>query len=83
LVDEEAMIQALEEGRIAGAGLDVFWSEPPVVRDAFVPAALRRMDNVVLTPHNGGATWTHRGQQMLAIADAIVEDIVRRESQSS
>jgi phosphoglycerate dehydrogenase-like enzyme len=83
LVDEDAMVQALDEGRIAGAGLDVFWNEPPVVRDALIPAALRRMDNVVLTPHNGGATWTHREQQMLAIAEAIVEDIVRRESEMS
>jgi glyoxylate reductase len=36
------------------------------------------MDNVVLTPHNGGATWDSRGRQTLAIADAIVSDIIRR-----
>jgi len=78
LVDEPAMIRALQEGTIAGAGLDVYWNEPPVVVDPYIPEALRKMDNVVLTPHNGGATWDSRGRQTLAIADAIVNDIVRR-----
>lgn len=78
LVDEDAMIRALAEGRIAGAGLDVFWDEPPVVHDAHIPETLRKMDNVVLAPHNGGATWTSRGRQTLAIADAIVADILAR-----
>jgi glyoxylate reductase len=76
LVDEEAMIRALQDGTIAGAGLDVFWNEPPVVHDAYIPEALRKMDNVVLAPHNGGATWASRGRQTLAIANAIVEDIL-------
>jgi lactate dehydrogenase-like 2-hydroxyacid dehydrogenase len=78
LVDEEAMIRALQQGTIAGAGLDVYWNEPPVVHDAYIPEALRKMDNVVLAPHNGGATWDSRGRQTLAIANAIVEDIIRR-----
>jgi glyoxylate reductase len=78
LVDEEAMIDALQRKVIAGAGLEVFWNEPPVVQDAYIPEALRKMDNVVLTPHNGGATWESRGRQTLAIADVIVEDILKR-----
>jgi glyoxylate reductase len=78
LIDEDALINALQAGLIAGAGLDVYWNEPPTVFDAYIPKALRDMDNVVLTPHNGGATWDSRGAQTLAIADAIVEDIVRR-----
>jgi phosphoglycerate dehydrogenase-like enzyme len=48
LVDEQALISALEERRIAGAGLDVFWTEP-LPKDHIV----RRLDNVVLTPHLG------------------------------
>jgi lactate dehydrogenase-like 2-hydroxyacid dehydrogenase len=50
IVDEEALVAALREGRIAGAGLDVFRDEPRV------PEALRRLDNVVLTPHMGSTT---------------------------
>lgn len=78
LVDEDAMIKALRQGTIAGAGLDVFWHESPVVHDAYIPEALRKMDNVVLVPHNGGATWDSRGRQTLAIANAIVDDIIGR-----
>ena len=48
LIDEQALISALQERRIAGAGLDVFWTEP-LPRDHIV----RRLDNVVLTPHLG------------------------------
>jgi lactate dehydrogenase-like 2-hydroxyacid dehydrogenase len=72
LVDEPALIRALRSGAIAGAGLDVFWDEPPVVHDPLVPAELRRLDNVVLAPHNGGATWDSRGIQTLSMADALV-----------
>ena len=52
VVDEAALIDALREGRIAGAGLDVFEQEP-VDRDN----PLLRMDNVVVTPHSAGTTW--------------------------
>lgn len=79
LVDEEAMTEVLEEGRIAGAALEVFWNEPPVVQDAYIPTRLRKLDNVILQPHNGGATWDSRGRQTLAIADAIVADIKARQ----
>lgn len=51
VVDERALIKALEEGRIKGAALDVFEKEPP---DETNP--LMRMENVVLTPH--AVCWT-------------------------
>ena len=50
VVDEAALIEALRNNVIAGAGLDVFANEPNV------PEALRHMPNVVLTPHIGSAT---------------------------
>jgi len=52
VVDETALINALEEGLIAAAGLDVFEKEPV---DPDNP--LLRMDNVVATPHMAGTTW--------------------------
>lgn len=52
IVDEEALIEALQEGKIAGAGLDVFEKEPV---DPDNP--LLQMDNVVVTPHVAGTTW--------------------------
>lgn len=50
IVEEAAFIGALKSGRIAGAGLDVYWDEPRV------PAALLEMENVVLVPHIGSST---------------------------
>ena len=52
VVDEAALIEALQEGRIAGAGLDVFEQEPV---DPGNP--LLAMDNVLVTPHSAGTTW--------------------------
>lgn len=66
LVDEEALIAALESHRIAGAGLDVFAEEPDV------PYALRRMNHVVLAPHQGSATREGRAA-MAAMVIANLE----------
>ncbi len=49
-LDQAALVAALAEGRIAGAGLDVFANEPEV------PEALRALENVTLLPHLGSAT---------------------------
>jgi lactate dehydrogenase-like 2-hydroxyacid dehydrogenase len=64
VIDETALIAALRDKTIAGAGLDVFEAEPNV------PQALREMDNVVLTPHIGSATsQTRRAMAELAFAN--------------
>jgi hydroxypyruvate reductase len=64
VVDEAALIDALQNKAIAGAALDVFENEP------HVPAALRAMNNVVLTPHVASATWqTRRAMADLAFGN--------------
>lgn len=65
LVDEEALIEALSNGTIAGAALDVFAQEP------HVPEALRTQDNVVLLPHVGSATHKTRA----AMGDLVVKNL--------
>jgi D-3-phosphoglycerate dehydrogenase / 2-oxoglutarate reductase len=51
VVDERALVDALRSGRLAGAGLDVLWAEPPAKDHP-----LFAMDNVVLTPHYASST---------------------------
>lgn len=64
VMDEQALIEALEQGVIAGAALDVFEDEPNV------PERLRVLPNVVLTPHVGSATHqTRRAMADLAFAN--------------
>ena len=58
VVDEQQMVEALKDGRLGAAGLDVFEDEPNV------PEALFEMDNVVLTPHIGSATVETRDAMM-------------------
>jgi len=67
LVDEDALVAALRERRIAGAALDVFVDEP-------VPYdhPLLSLDNVILTPHIGGGTGGARVNQMSDVLDNIV-----------
>lgn len=68
VIDEKALINALESGEIAGAGLDVFESEPT---DFANP--LLQMDNVIVTPHCG---W-YSEESKVAIRQQLTEDIVR------
>ena len=66
IVDETALVEALESGRIAGAGLDVYEQEPAV------SPQLLQMPNVVLLPHIGSATTeTRTAMAMLAVENVI------------
>ena len=66
VVDETALIAALEDGEIAGAGLDVYEFEPRV------PAALIALQNVVLLPHLGTAALEVRTAMGLMAADNLL-----------
>ena len=68
VVDTEALVKALQEGWIAGAGLDVFEEEP-------LPAdhPLTKLDNVVLTPHIGASTVEAQMRAGVQVAEQIVE----------
>jgi glyoxylate reductase len=66
IVDEAALVAALRDGQIAGAGLDVFEKEPSV------HPGLLELDNVVLVPHLGSATVeTRTAMAMLAADNAL------------
>src|SRR5882757_3451692 len=64
VIDQDALVKALEDKTIAGAGLDVYAKEP------HAPDALTAFPNVVLTPHIGGHTLeSHTGMQDCVIAN--------------
>lgn len=73
VVDEQAMIEALRNGTIRGAGLDVFAQEP-------LPAdsPLLQLENVVLVPHIGSATAATRFDMAMLAAQNLVEGVCGR-----
>jgi D-3-phosphoglycerate dehydrogenase len=64
VVEESDLIQALREGEIAGAGLDVFEEEPLSLDNP-----LLEMDNVILTPHMGGASFMSIGEGLCRLGE--------------
>jgi len=66
VVDEAALIQALQQGWIAGAAMDVFEHEP------HVPQALQELENVVLVPHIGSASVATRTRMAVMAAENLV-----------
>ena len=73
VVDETALVDALEQGRIAGAGLDVFADEPSV------PEALLGREDVVLLPHVGSATTQTREAMGKLVLDNVERFLERGE----
>lgn len=72
IVDENALIEALKNKTIKGAGLDVFENEPKISKGFF------KMDNVVLTPHTASATEEARSKMAEVAAQNIIEALEGR-----
>ena len=68
VVDEQALVEALQDGHLGGAGLDVFDPQPPRPENP-----LLALDQVVLTPHV--ASFTHEGRLRMGLT--MVEDVLR------
>jgi len=73
VVDEAALVDALAEGRIAGAALDVYEREPEV------SVGLLELENVVLSPHLGSSTHAARAAMGMLCADALEGVLLRHE----
>jgi glyoxylate reductase len=73
VVAEAALVEALAEGRIAGAALDVYEHEPEV------SAGLIELENVVLLPHLGSSTHAAREAMGMLCADALEAVLLRNE----
>lgn len=69
VVDEAAMVEALQDGRLGYAALDVFEAEPKI------PDALKTMSNVVLLPHVGSATVETRAAMGGLVVDNLLEHL--------
>jgi glyoxylate reductase len=67
VVDEKALYEALNEGRIAGAGLDVFEQEPTSLANP-----LLKLDNVVVAPHISSASYETRSKMAEMVADNLI-----------
>jgi glyoxylate reductase len=65
-VDEQALVQALKTGEIAGAAMDVYEHEPQIHPE------LLTLDNVVLSPHTGTGTWEGR----IAMCENVCDNIL-------
>jgi glyoxylate reductase len=72
IVDEKALLRALETKRIAGAALDVFECEPAIDCDIRDKLELKKYDNVILTPHIASATIEARQAMSRTAAENII-----------
>lgn len=73
VVEESALVEALKKGQLAGAGLDVFEFEPKISK------SLRKMPNVVLTPHIASARESARNEMATIAAQNIIDVFEGRE----
>ena len=70
-LDEQALVEALKKGEIAGAAMDVYEHEPQITPELLL------LDNVVLSPHTGTGTWEGR----IAMCENVCDNILAWEQQ--
>lgn len=69
IVNEEALVKALEDKEIEGAALDVYEFEPEITE------GLKSLDNVVITPHIGNATYEARDMMSKIVANDTIKKL--------
>ena len=67
IIDDYALVAALKEGRLAGAALDVYEDEPELTE------GMRELDNLIILPHIGSASFETRDKMALLVADNILD----------
>ncbi len=72
IVDERALVEGLRSGRVAGAALDVFESEPPF------DSPLMEMENIILTPHLGASTEEAQRNASTMAAEGVLDVLENR-----
>jgi lactate dehydrogenase-like 2-hydroxyacid dehydrogenase len=71
-VDEKALIQALKEKQIFGAGFDVYEEEP------HIPKELLELDNVVILPHIGSGTYQTRRNMGYLCVNGLIDYLIHQ-----
>ena len=77
VIDESALLEALDCGRLAGAALDVLEGEPGISREHPVVAAAIDDRRLLITPHLGGNTWESRDRAEVFLASKVAAELRR------
>ena len=72
IVDDKALVEALKDAKIAGAGLDVYENEPVLTE------GMTELENLILLPHIGSASHETRNKMADLVADNVLDALVGR-----